>query len=469
MFVPVSVNNGSKSLQWLLLIATLLTVATSFAQLQGNAGSGYDRSAAYYTFDFGEGKAPAGYIKVTPVTLYTDSIGYGFSSHFQVHAVDRKTGHLPAGDFITAGQPFFFSVKLPEGNYDIKLVLGDANGSSATTVRVENRRLMLPPVRTTKGQLVTKSFTVHVRDSLLRNEAGLVTGTVRLKPREVNYPHWDNRLTLEFNDSLPKVCAMEIYSNKTATTVFLAGNSTVVDQDREPWAAWGQLFPAFFEPGRVAIANYAESGETLLAFRNEKRLDKIWSLAKPGDYLFIEFAHNDQKPGPNHLEAFTTYTQTLKEWIAEARKRNVTPVLITSMHRRSFDSAGHIVNTLGDYPEAMLQLARDEKLALIDLHTMSETLYEDWGPAASIRAFVHYPAGSFPGQTTALADNTHFSVFGAYELARCVVEGIKRSGLPLGRYLKKDIPAFDPGRPDDHAAWYWPLSPLLQTIKPDGN
>lgn len=422
-----------------------------------------------FRFDFGEGEAARGSIKITPATLYTDSIGYGFSFNAPVYAIDRKTGNLPASDFITASQPFFFSVKLPEGNYDIKLVLGDANGPSATTARVENRRLMLLPVRTLKGQVITERFTVHVRDSLIRNEAGQAMGTVRLKPREIIYLHWDNRLTIEFNDSLPKVCAMEISPNKTATTVFLAGNSTVVDQDREPWAAWGQLFPAFFEPGNVAIANYAESGETLLAFRNEKRLDKIWSLAKPGDYLFIEFAHNDQKPGSNHLDAFTTYTQTLKEWIAEARERAITPVLVTSMHRRSFDSAGHIVNTLGDYPEAMRQLAREEKLVLIDLHAMSKILYESWGPAASIRAFVHYPAGSFPGQAAALADNTHFSTYGAYELARCVVEAIKRSGLRVGNYLKKNIPAFDPGRPDDYAGWYWPQSPLLQTIKPDGN
>jgi lysophospholipase L1-like esterase len=79
-----------------------------------------------------------------------------------------------------------------------------------------------------------------------------------------------------------------------------------------------------------------KSGETLKAFKNERRLEKVWSMSKPGDYLFIEFAHNDQKPGPNHLDPFTTYQATLKEWIDEARTRKVTPVLVTSMHRRNF-------------------------------------------------------------------------------------------------------------------------------------
>ena len=100
------------------------------------------------------------------------------------------------------------------------------------------------------------------------------------------------------------------------------------------------MFPRFLISSKVVVANYAESGETLKAFKGEKRLDKVWSMIKPGDYLFIEFTHNDQKPGANHLDPFTTYKETLKEWIAEAGKRNVTPVLVTSMHRRNFDSTG---------------------------------------------------------------------------------------------------------------------------------
>ena len=421
-----------------------------------------------YKFDFGPGKAAPGYIRVTPETGFTWQTGYGFDEGSVVETVDRG-GNALTGDFITASKPFYFSVKLPDGNYDVTLLLGDTKGRSATTVRVENRRLMLENIRTKYGETTAQTFTVHVRDSLVRNIQGDVLNTIRLKPRERNYLHWDNRLTIEFNDSLPKVCAIEIKPNKTAATIFLAGNSTVVDQDKEPWAAWGQMFPRFFLPSKVAVANYAESGETLMAFKGERRLEKIWSLAKPGDYLFIEFTHNDQKQGANHLDPFTTYKQTLQEWAAEARQRKMIPVFVTSMHRRNFDSAGHIINTLADYPEAMRQTAKEKNVALIDLNAMSKILYESWGPEQSLRAFVHYPAGSFPGQTAALADNTHFSTYGAYELARCVVEAIKGSGLPLAGYLKKDIPAFDPARPDSYAAWYWPLSPLAATIKPDGN
>jgi len=421
-----------------------------------------------FRFDFGTGRTAEGYISVTPETRFNYQTGYGFTQNSDVESVDRG-GNPLTGDYITSKKPFYFSVKLPDGNYNVKLWLGDTKGTSATTVRVENRRLLLENVRTGKGNVIIAPLTVHIRDSLIRNEKGEALNKIRLKPREKSYLHWDNLLTIEFNDSLPKVCAMEITPNKTATTIFLAGNSTVVDQDREPWAAWGQMFPRFLVPSKVVVANYAESGETLKAFKGERRLEKIWSLAKPGDYLFIEFAHNDQKEGSSHLDPFTTYKETLKEWIAEARKRKMIPVLVTSMHRRNFDSSGHIINTLADYPEAMRQTAKEENVALIDLNAMSKTLYEAWGSELSLKAFVHYPPNSFPNQPEALKDNTHFSPYGAYELACCIVSDIRKKNLPLAVFIKKDIPAFDPAKPLAFEKFYWPQSSFVSSVKPDGN
>jgi lysophospholipase L1-like esterase len=421
-----------------------------------------------YKFDFGTENAARGYIPVTPNSIYNEYNGYGFHEGAVLEAVNRKSGKELVGDFITSKEPFFFSVCLPDGNYDVKVILGDIKGTSATTVRAECRRLMLENVRTEKKQVITKTFTVHKRDSIIRTSHAGMMNKIRLKPRENSYKHWDNVLTIEFNDSLPKVCAVEITPNMEASTIFLAGNSTVVDQDREPWAAWGQMLPVFFAPGAVAVANYAESGETLMAFRSERRLDKIWSMSKPGDYLFIEFTHNDQKPGANYLEAFTSYKATLKQWITEAFMRQLTPVLITSMHRRNFDSSGIVINTLGDYPEAMRQVAAEENVPLIDLNEMSKLLYEAWGPEGSEKAFVHYAANTFPGQTTELKDNTHFNTYGAYELARCVAHGITESRLPVARYLLPEKANFLPNQPDPVTHWYWPLSPVAAVAIPDG-
>jgi hypothetical protein len=139
------------------------------------------------------------------------------------------------------------------------------------------------------------------------------------------------------------------------------------------------------------------------------------------------------------------------------------------MHRRSFDSAGHIINTLKEYPEALRQLAQEEKVALIDLNAMSKTLYEAWGPEESKMAFVHFPANSFPNQKEPLKDDTHFTTYGAYELAKCVVEGLKQTGLPLAKLLKPILVPFDPTHPDNFADVDIPASPYIPTAKPDGN
>jgi lysophospholipase L1-like esterase len=421
-----------------------------------------------FKFDFGTTRAAKGYIAITPSAKFTNQIGYGFDSGSIVTAVDNG-GNPLSGDYITSNKPFYFSVKLPEGNYDVKLILGDTKATSATTVRAECRRLMLENIRTTKGKTTTQTFTVHVKDSLIRNAAGTVISKVRLKEREVRYLHWDNLLTIEFNDSLPKVCAVEITPNKNATTIFLAGNSTVVDQDKEPWASWGQMIPAFLVPQKIVVANYAESGEALNSFLSAKRLEKILNLMKAGDYLFVEFGHNDMKQKGEGKGAFTSYKENLQLYITEVKKKGGIPVLVTSMHRRRFDSTGHIINTLEDYPDAVRQTAKEEKVALIDLNAMSKTLYEAWGEANSLKAFVHYPANTFPGQDRKLEDNTHFSPYGAYQLARCIVSSIQQLQLPLAKFIRKDVTPFNPAKPFSFEKFYWPQSVLRKSMKPDGN
>ncbi len=344
-------------------------------------------------------------------------------------------------------------------------MLGDEKGTSVQTVRAECRRLMLHKAGTAAGKIESREFTVNIRTPQIEN-----TGEqVKLKPRELNYLHWDNQLTLEFNGSNPKVCALEISKADKSITVFLAGNSTVVDQADEPYAAWGQIIPAFFEPGKIVIANYAESGEALSSFISAKRLEKILSRMKKGDYLFIEFGHNDQKEKGEGICPYTSYKKDLKFFIAEVRKKGGIPILVTSMHRRNFDASGSVINTLGNYPDAVRQTALEEEVALIDLNNMSKTLYEAWGPQKSEKAFVIYPANTFHGQEKELKDNTHFNPYGAYEIAKCVLNGIRENKLGIAQYIKEDIPAFNPAKPDPVESLYWPLSQQVNAVKPDGN
>ena len=119
-----------------------------------------------FKFDFGGKKARAGYTPVMANTTYTDALGYGFINNAEAKDVTRARKKKISSDFITGNKPFFFSVKLPEGNYDVKVTLGDVAGTSATTVRAENRRLFLHNVQTKKGEIKTHTFTVHVKDSL---------------------------------------------------------------------------------------------------------------------------------------------------------------------------------------------------------------------------------------------------------------------------------------------------------------
>jgi lysophospholipase L1-like esterase len=413
-------------------------------------------------FDFGTGKAEKTYVRVTPDMTYTTEKGYGFLPGTQVRSTLRKGKDQLRNDFITADSAFFFSVKLPEGNYNIRLITGDQEGTSHTTVKVECRRLMIENVVTSNGSFTSSDLTVNLRSPQISD-----TEKITLKPRELSYLHWDDQLTFEFTGKQPKICALEIVPNHTARTIFLAGNSTVVDQANEPYASWGQMIPRFFQPDSVVIANYAESGESLRSFNASKRSAKIFSQMKKGDYLLIEFAHNDQKQ--KDLLPFVGYKSMLEEMIQKTKAKGAIPVLVTSMHRRNFDSTGHIINTLGDFPEAVRVTAREHQVALIDLNAMSKTLWEALGVEESKKAFVHVPAGTYPGRNEAISDNTHFSNYGAYQLARCVVEGIRKTDSELASYLLPDIPGYDPAQPDPVNTFDFPRSPFASTVKPDGN
>lgn len=442
----------SVNMVWFVL-AGVLVFSFFVISPQGHSA---DATRKSLKFDFGTDASVAGFVRVVPSTVYSSDRGYGFMQPVEVSQPSGRASRTS----LCSEKSFRFSADLPEGNYNIAISLGDKSVESLTTVKGEARRLVLEKVSTTPGQFVTRNFTINVRAPLLRSG-----GRVKLKADEQGHFDWDNMLTLEFGDAHPCLKTLEITPVDNAVTVYIAGDSTVMDQSKEPYSAWGQILPRFFQAG-VAIANHAESGENLKEFIGEKRLMKIMETIQPGDYLFIQFTHNDQKPGPNHVDAFTDYKSYLKLYINEARLRGAIPVLVTSMLRRNFGDDSKIVNTLEDFPEAMRQLAKEENVPLIDLNVMSKAFYEAMGPEKSVRAFVHYPAGTFPGQIAELKDDTHFNAYGAYELAKCVVEGIKASKLGVAKYLVEGLPAFDPAHPDSLESWSLPASPLMQPPTP---
>ncbi len=419
-----------------------------------------DAQTFHFSFDGRDKQA----VRLTASDTFNEATGYGFDF----------ISYLPPSAENPATAPFFLSVSVPDGNYRVVVTLGSRKQAGNTTVRAESRRLFLENIPTKKGEYKTFSFIVNKRNTTIYAKdpttGELVpTDRVRIKQREQSKLDWDDKLTLEINGTAPACSSISISpAADSVTTLWLCGNSTVVDQDYEPWASWGQMLPRWFDDG-VAVANYAESGETASTFIAAGRLKKILSQAKPGDYVFVEFGHNDQKQKFAGAGAWYNFSTCLKQFVDEARQREAIPVFLTPTQRRSFDRAGKIQETHGDYPDAMRAVARREGVAVIELHDMTRTFYEAMGVQASTRAFVHYPAHTFPGQEKALADNTHFNPYGAYEISKMVVEGMLQLQLPVTQHLRPDHQPFNPARPDSVSSFHWIDSPFFEALKPDGN
>ena len=360
-------------------------------------------------------------------------------------------------------KPYYFSVEVPDGRYKVTLEIGSDKRAAETTVRAESRRLLVENLPTRKGETVTKTFTVYKRSPYISDKE-----RVKLKARERDYLNWDDRLTIEVNGTAPAVKSITVEPADTSvTTVFLCGNSTVVDQEREPWASWGQIIPRFFDDD-VAVANYAESGESANTFIAAGRLKRALKDAKPGDWFFVEFGHNDQKQRGPGKGAYYTFATSLKTFIDEARRKDCNIVFVTPTRRRVFNTYGSTINTHEDFPDAMREVAAREGVPVIELNLMTGRLYETLGTENSKKAFVHYPAGTFEGQTAELADNTHFNPYGAYQVAKCVIEGMRTAAPSLFAHIR-DFDSYDPSRPDNPDTFRWIPAMRTEFDKPDGN
>ena len=361
-------------------------------------------------------------------------------------------------------RPIDFSVKVPDGNYRVTVTLGSKKRAAQTVVRAESRRHYSDLVTTKKGQFQTVTFTVNKHEPTID-----ASTSVKLKPRELSYKNWDEVLNLQFCGPAPAVQRITIEPDTAAVTVFLCGNSTVVDQEQEPWASWGQMITRWFDE-RLAIANYAESGLSATTFLAQLRLDKILSQLREGDYVICEFGHNDEKEKRAGDGAWYSYSRNLKIFADRVREKGGNIIFVTPTARRFFnDDQKTLRNTHGDYPEAMRTVSRRENVPLIELNGMTHTFYEAMGFEGSKRALVHYPANTFPDQPKALADNTHFNPFGAWEVAKMIVMGLKQMDSPLVQYLRTDWQDFDPAHPDSPDAFVWYPSGNTNLVKPDGN
>jgi pectin methylesterase-like acyl-CoA thioesterase/lysophospholipase L1-like esterase len=220
--------------------------------------------------------------------------------------------------------------------------------------------------------------------------------------------------------------------------IFLAGDSTVEDVSPEQGIkkGWGQQIPPFFT-NHVQIINKARGGRSTKSFIDEGLLQGLLGEIKANEFLFIQFGHNDQKieDESRGTDPYTTYQAYLSEYIAGARERGAIPILLTPVNRRTFDEDGKLVNSLGEYPEAVRQLAALQQVPLIDLWEKSKALYEELGPEETKKFFAWYELEN-PDTSR---DDTHFSACGATKIAELVLEGIQELGLPLSDFLIENV------------------------------
>ena len=386
-------------------------------------------------FHFSTEPVPAGQIQIFSKVAYDAAKGYGFDAGSDATILQEGC----------TGNAFRFSVKVEPGVYLVDLELG---GIGITTVKSEQRRLSL------EKAVGHKQIAVHVR----MPEISASKQEVRLKDREKTSEMlaWDDRLTLEFSGGSPLIQDISLQPAPTLPILFILGDSTVCDQPNEPFASWGQMLPRWFGPG-IAVANYAQSGESLRSSLNANRLAKVVSQCRAGDFVLIQFGHNDEKDKSPGAGAFTTYADLLRQYAREIQAKGAQPILITPVQRRRFDAAGKLTDTHGDFPAAMKQVAQEMKLPLLDLQAMSTDLYEALGSEGSGALFKE-------------GDGTHHNNYGAYELSRCVVQGIRKCQLPeLSKHLLPNVPEFDPKHPDDPKTLAFPASPGATGEKPLGN
>jgi lysophospholipase L1-like esterase len=228
--------------------------------------------------------------------------------------------------------------------------------------------------------------------------------------------------------------------------IFLIGDSTVADKPLvgSPERGWGQVFPLFLRD-EVVVENHARNGRSTKSFLREGRWDSVMARISPGDYVMIQFGHNDAKKADTsrYADARTDYRANLRRFIHDTRSKEAHPILITPVARRRFDASGAFYDVHGEYPAVVRELGGEEHVPVVDLHTRSIELLKRLGPEGSTPLFLHVAPGEFTGLPEGKQDDTHCSWYGAAEVARLVAEEL--APLPLGDWLAPQGPPAFPG------------------------
>ena len=230
------------------------------------------------------------------------------------------------------------------------------------------------------------------------------------------------------------------FAQNKPIVIYLAGDSTMAQKtaDKRPETGWGEMLQQYFDVDKVKIDNRAVNGRSTKSFIAENRWQQIVDALKRGDYVFIEFGHNDEKIDKPAVYAApnTEYRNNLIKFVKDVLDKKATPILLTPVMRRKFDKDGYLQGTHGEYPDVVRNVASELKVPLIDLHRKSETVLKNYGAEKSRMLFLQLKAGESPNYPNGVEDNTHFSPLGAEEMAKIAVAEIKKLKINLRKYLK---------------------------------
>lgn len=234
------------------------------------------------------------------------------------------------------------------------------------------------------------------------------------------------------------ICLFLLISCNSTPIIFLIGDSTMSDKPEKymPEKGWGQLLPEFFNE-EIVIKNCAKNGRSSRSFIYEGRWDSVFADLKKGDFVVIQFGHNDDVE--TKIGRHTTleeYRYNLSKYVRESREKGAKPILCTSVQRRHFDSTGALMDTHGKYPEIVREVAREMNVVLIDMQMKSDSVIRKLGEEESKKLFMHVEPGIYPKYPIGKIDNTHFVERGAKTMAELFIEGLNENNHELCSYLK---------------------------------
>lgn len=368
-----------------------------------------DRSE--YKFDFGSGAAAEGYTKVDAKGAYVEGNGYGFTNTALTEEVNRNTGNALTEDFVRLNGSSFL-VEMKPANYRVTMTFGDAQEATNMATTIEQMP-KLPVTTVAAGTFSEVSYDIALIDGVFN---------------------------LDFSGNTPKINALKLERLPEKGTgekpaIYLASDSTVANyaESYRPQAGWGETLGGFFDLSKVSVENRAVGGLSSKTFLVGGYLNQVLLDIHQGDYLFMQWSHNDSTPSrPERYLTPEQFKVYLKTYIDGAVQRGATPVLVTPVNRRDF--TGDVLNkSFPEYVQAMKETAQETGTLLVDLNQKSWEYFQELGTEGTKSVFL------WVGTTE---DNTHLQMNGAAKVSEMVAKLVKGLNIPLSAFVTvKDEPS----------------------------